>query len=450
MMNGLTKHQEEKFDEVVELVSSKERRILLMGNAGVGKTWLLNVIVDHFTKDTYPNKILCSAPTHKALRVIRDKVSVKGIKFSTIHSALHYKGITDRYTGEKVFVSVPNMDYPPLKGIKYWIIDESSMLPTKLYTNLIEASKEYKVKVLFVGDAYQLAPVNEKISKVFTSTKVTRLDTIVRQKDTNPALKLITMAREDVKNGTNNFINFLIANKDNDLVEITNNEGFKIYRDKALFRDTCASSFNRDIDIKYMAWTNDNVSSWNRAIKDVVNPSQAFVDVGDVVVGYNTIHNNDVNVHLENSLTYRIEKLEHKQAILPGVNFMYYSTVLISEYGDYSYVNIVDINHYTAFKEVYLEFLIAARTRSNWPAFYNFKNNYLLFTDVKDAGGTVVIKKDLDLGYGTTVHKSQGSTYSNVGIYLPSFRTCYNNFTRRSLLYVASSRTNKTIYVYDN
>jgi ATP-dependent exoDNAse (exonuclease V) alpha subunit len=46
-------------------------------------------------------------------------------------------------------------------------------------------------------------------------------------------------------------------------------------------------------------------------------------------------------------------------------------------------------------------------------------------------------------------HKSQGSTYTNVGLYLLSFRNCYDKFTRRSLLYVAATRTSKTLYVYD-
>jgi len=438
----LTEDQIKSLEEInIWLKDTESYDLCLAGYAGTGKTTLISYLLDNYRK-----KFALSAPTHKAKSVIGEKTGYPDSSF-TIQTLLGLRPNVDLAYFDPNSPTFAILAEQKIANYDLVIIDESSMLPTKLYTNLIEASKEYKVKVLFVGDAYQLAPVNEKISKVFTSTKVTRLDTIVRQKDTNPALKLITMAREDVKNGTNNFINFLIANKDNDLVEITNNEGFKIYRDKALFRDTCASSFNRDIDIKYMAWTNDNVSSWNRAIKDVVNPSQAFVDVGDVVVGYNTIHNNDVNVHLENSLTYRIEKLEHKQAILPGVNFMYYSTVLISEYGDYSYVNIVDINHYTAFKEVYLEFLIAARTRSNWPAFYNFKNNYLLFTDVKDAGGTVVIKKDLDLGYGTTVHKSQGSTYHDVFINIPNIVKNRNKEDRNRLLYVALSRASNVVHL---
>jgi ATP-dependent exoDNAse (exonuclease V) alpha subunit len=63
--------------------------------------------------------------------------------------------------------------------------------------------------------------------------------------------------------------------------------------------------------------------------------------------------------------------------------------------------------------------------------------------------GDKVTKKRLWLRVLSNYHKSQGSTYTNVGFIFTSFRNCYDKFTRRSLLDVAATRTSKTLYVYD-
>jgi DNA replication protein DnaC len=88
-MSNLTTHQQEKFNEVMHLINNREKRILLKGSAGVGKTWLVHTIVQRLSTITKAKRIMCSAPTHKALSVIRTKVTVDDdVKFTTIHSAL--------------------------------------------------------------------------------------------------------------------------------------------------------------------------------------------------------------------------------------------------------------------------------------------------------------------------------------------------------------------------
>ena len=57
-------------------------------------------------------------------------------------------------------------------------------------------------------------------------------------------------------------------------------------------------------------------------------------------------------------------------------------------------------------------------------------------------------KKNMDLGYAITVHKSQGSTYGNVYIDYENFSRCFDEPTRRSLTYVAVSRMRNINMIY--
>ena len=158
-MSVLSEHQKEKFDEFCLKIET-EKEILIKGSAGVGKTFLVSFIADYLKTKVASYRILCSAPTHKALSVIQSKINGE-LKFSTLHSSLHYKAITDKATGEREFVSVPSEKYPPLKGIKYWIIDESSMIDTDMLKNIRLHAYRQGVKVIFVGDGKQLNPVGE-------------------------------------------------------------------------------------------------------------------------------------------------------------------------------------------------------------------------------------------------------------------------------------------------
>jgi len=58
-------------------------------------------------------------------------------------------------------------------------------------------------------------------------------------------------------------------------------------------------------------------------------------------------------------------------------------------------------------------------------------------------GRNLKVKKDIDYGYGISVHKTQGSTYSNVFVNGQDINKNTNIVERKKLWYVALSRTNK-------
>ena len=67
--------------------------------------------------------------------------------------------------------------------------------------------------------------------------------------------------------------------------------------------------------------------------------------------------------------------------------------------------------------------------------------------DLRGSSGGLIVKKDLDYGYAITIHKSQGSTYTNVMINEDNVDKNSNNEERNKLKYVALSRPTDKAYV---
>ena len=81
--------------------------------------------------------------------------------------------------------------------------------------------------------------------------------------------------------------------------------------------------------------------------------------------------------------------------------------------------------------------------RSNWGKYTRFKNRYLVFEELY-YNGKWLCDKDFAPIYGSTVHKSQGSTYTHTAIALKDILSNYKDQERRRLLYVALSRSTDT------
>jgi hypothetical protein len=89
-----------------------------------------------------------------------------------------------------------------------------------------------------------------------------------------------------------------------------------------------------------------------------------------------------------------------------------------------------------------------------WKKYFSFKENHLLLKDIRKNDDSIMIKKDLDYGYGLTIHKTQGSTYGNILINLRDIvYTKYgtpvqDKVLRNKLIYVALSRAKNKAILY--
>ena len=416
-MNVLSEHQKEKFDEFCLKIET-EKEILIKGSAGVGKTFLVSFIADYLKTKVASYRILCSAPTHKALSVIQSKINGE-LKFSTLHSSLHYKAITDKTTGEREFVSVPSEKYPPLKGIKYWIIDESSMIDTDMLKNIRLHAYRQGIKVIFVGDGKQLNPVGEEDSPVFIEEQLVSLELteIVRQGAGNPIIELSRNLGR-------------IIDYQEKLTEEGHGYLYTINYNKIIEE---LAKVNGTDEMKYLAWTNAEIDKINSEVrKRIYGEFPNKVELGETIVmdgpykDYNT--NQEIKVE-------KLEEIFYKRPVVleERPNF-------ISEEATFKVYKINDeilILHDDAIP-LYKRYvaIMSANAKKNLLSFESRNNFMSLFATFK-------------YNHALTVHKSQGSTYKQAIINIKNIEMNPNKKEKKRLLYTAITRASDLVILYN-
>lgn len=176
----LTACQDRALDEIMSAYRPGGRH-LLTGYAGTGKSFLMSTVADLHRRAR--RKVVLTAPTHKAVAVLRAKVAAAGINVDclTIHSLLGLQPRADK--AETKLIRRKGAKVPDVDVV---IVDEASMLSLELVRH-IERWLSHAF-VLYVGDPAQLPPVGEVRSPVFETPRRSHLETIVRQEADNPIL----------------------------------------------------------------------------------------------------------------------------------------------------------------------------------------------------------------------------------------------------------------------
>jgi tRNA A37 threonylcarbamoyladenosine biosynthesis protein TsaE len=424
-----TNSQVELVNKIGEFFKSDKLSFTISGSAGTGKSYITRQIIENIPKHI---KIAVSAPTHKAVRVIE---SFTGKKGHTIHS-LH--GLRPNYSLDEF--NIDNIKYESIGNVKFneynvIFIDEASMINKDLKQLNDIRSKQFKTKIVYLGDNLQLAPVKEDSpSDVFNKVDDSfELIDIIRQNETNPLLDIYDILREDVKNNTSKFINKLKLGKDS----IINNEGFSIL-DYPKFKSKIdeyfkSNDFKSDINFcRYAGYTNESVTIWNRYIRTILFPTNELIVVGDLLTAYKTIVDSNNAIVISNSSDYKVLSAMHR---ISDHGFACYNTVLLSiEDNRTVNVSIVDHTHstftkyYSILNKLHRDAHYAKRENRGeaFKRYFMFKDTHLCMTSFtltdgdKDRGW---VTKELSYGYGLTVHKLQGSTISN--IFLDALDICY-------------------------
>lgn len=442
--------QVEAKNRIIEFVNDKntdDYAITLSGYAGTGKTTLMNDVIKELKRN---KKIVVSAPTHKAKEKIAEITNQNAETIQALLGLRPNLDLTDFDPNKPIF------EVKADERIQYYnvlVIDEASMLSQVLVDLIEEKARQNRVKVIYMGDIYQLPPVKEKISQVFNLSNLVQLTEIVRQSGSNPNQQLIELARNDVRDGTDTFTHFIRENKMNMTEEPL--EGYKVFEQDDYYNSLLPYYYDSEYKqnpnlMKTLAWTNKAVSAINAFIRKNVINSDEMIAVGDILMGYKSItkESNTPPYYIpivKNSVDYIVTKVELEEVLIMGVTLKGYRTTVQDGYLP---MFILHRDSYADFVEEYNDRLQKAKTYRQWKPFYNFKEKVVLLEPVKDAYGNHVCDKDIDYGYAVTVHKSQGSTYDHVGITLPDIMKNSIAKERRQLIYVAISRTAKTNNIY--
>jgi exodeoxyribonuclease-5 len=153
----------------------------LVGPAGSGKTTLMAAVLDTYAPKRH-TVLVC--PSGKAASVLSSKT---GRVATTIHKAL-YSGVKDE--DDELVFTLPG---PPCEPGGLVICDEASMVGVDLHDELV-GNLPKGAQLLYVGDREQLPPVNQSWGPGFDAPDAA-LTTVHRQAEQSPILQLATAIR---------------------------------------------------------------------------------------------------------------------------------------------------------------------------------------------------------------------------------------------------------------
>ena len=470
--SNFTNDQLKAYDELMKFIDSpfdsKDYKRALIGAAGTGKTFLVRALLLNSTLSY--SLIGLSAPTHKACRVLGESIHISGIKVNTIQSDL---GLRLNFDIDKFDPNNPPFDPKgkiKIGNYKLYIVDEASMINSRLCMFLEKTCVSNKCKIIFIGDDSQLAPVGEKYSSAFRNIKSYSLKQIVRQGEDNPVSYLLELLRYDINHKTYKFLNHIQRFKEQFNADYT--KGYQVC-DSNTFNQIVYNNFNdeeltRNVDYaKVISYTNLNVSSWNKFIRNsiIADSDKSILTKNDLIISYVTIVNEFNDCIIKNSEEYIVNDIQnfidskYDKNGLKGFLVKFQAIhggdittplFIIDHTDSYTVQRYVQINN---------SMIEAAKTaRANirnekWKSYFAFKEYCLLMVNIISPDGKIITSRSLDYGFALTSHKSQGSTFDTAlvdvnDIVFDKYGQPYadaEEVNRR--LYVACSRCKNKLYL---
>lgn len=408
----LTDGQEKILKKSLDILSFSNR-LLIKGSAGVGKTYLTRYLIEQliFRSNSHLN-IVCTAPTNKAVAVLRENIP-NNYEFSTTHSALNLKRNIDDKTGDIYFTEKSEN---PLINVDILLIDESSMISTDLLEYIEKHG--YDTKVIFLGDNKQINPVNEKDTPVFKGSYLSvELKEIIRQKKGNA---IINLSRN---------LDLLDTYKSN----ISDNKGFVFTNNYNKVLDELSTNTST----RYISWTNVEINTMNKRVRHKIYSNPRKIELNEVLVfnkPYGTYFTNEEITVDKLSIIQKTYKYPLNTYKSSGIDLKCYlinkDIIVIHEDDENKYKKLVRDLRKKARKN--LDKDAKDEEKIKWVDFYKFIEN---FADIK-------------YNYAITVHKSQGSTYKRVIINLVDINRNKNLIERKRLLYTAITRASELVVLY--
>ncbi|MFA5455837.1 MAG: AAA family ATPase [Sulfurimonas sp.] len=458
MHSNLTSHQQEVFQAIVHDIYSNlsspfkgdidTHFLSLTGAAGVGKSYLTGEIVQAVIRGIVgyghnDNGVCITAPTHKALKVIKTMLESLSIKadYRTIQSFLGIKPTYNYSTGEEKYVI--DRTKKSLPSVSLLIVDESSMVSDELFIFIKDAFLRGRVNtVLFIGDRYQLLPVNSSSNPVFELKRQYSLTEVVRQAKDSNIISLATLFRERIISGE--FIPILellqdtIANHTEDIEFFSSKEKFvqDFYKNKQWESE----------DKIITTFANEDVETFNKLVRDRhwnergVEEPPLFLP-NDRIRFKSPYDRQKSRVISNGSIFANGEEVAIRAAkviINPNSHIKYWE---LEVYGrsEEDFIRVIDPQSQNDFNKMLNGFIDVAKTSS----YENRKSYWKMYFDTKSQFA------DIQYIYASTIHKLQGSTYDTAYIDLSNIANNQNisNDFKYRLSYVAITRAKNSIKI---
>lgn len=421
--------QIDALNEMDRFMKSNETSMTLSGYAGTGKTSLMEMIAKKGKKQHRP--VMFCATTNKAAAVLNDRVSKAGFKASTLNKVFGINVEIDSnkaYNARNLVNVLKDVDIMPGTTI---IIDEASMINEENYKILNDIAKKMGLKIIYVGDEAQLAPVNEnKISKVFRNGegKVIRL-TQVERTDDNAILKEATairngepLSKESSFNSKGEGVAYISPQHQEAINEVIDKYVMGLKQNPNYFR--------------ILAYTNKAVTAYNNQVRELLDYDSPIPHVGEPMTGYANwgYEWRTKSYRFINSESYKVTQVGSPTTVQTKLDngtpvVMQAIPITIEDsLGNIDTFNFMDIKNNAQNRQSAI--LLANEKKRLWnearraygreakAAFYakiNAIDSFLFVNDnIEDNSHNLLQAKTIDFGYALTIHKSQGSTFTHV------------------------------------
>ncbi len=395
---------------------------LITGQAGCGKTTIIKFIIKMYSQhETDKINPTLTSFTGKAVNRIK---SVCEVDAATIHSIL--KG--------------GNIDP------KVIIIDEISMVSTKLLCLFLAKYCDDILKIIFIGDHRQLEPIEWKsvIYSFIDSSARTTSDSSARTISDSSARTTSdssarTISDSSAKINKNSDINFVpIINYFNlETVHRGSSSGIPIFANHIY------------TELNYPETMPKSVMKLGENYNDLIKKLTLFsnmLNTNTKIICQYRKDCNMINKFVQNLLFSNSKRF-----------FKYYSTVyyvgdsvmLLRNFNSLSISNgeegkVAEID--TTRNVITVEFQESPNSSVKRITFGIVQGKYS--GSLSKPNTMIISAKYLTLSYAVTVHKSQGSEWENVIFYLPPRK--HTNFINKSLIYTAVTRAKQKLFIFSS
>lgn len=414
-----TEDQQAAIDAFFGFMLTNEKFFHLSGGAGVGKTFTLNKIMTE-GMDCYERTaklmgieqtifdIKLTATTNKAAEVL---TLATGKNASTIHTALGLRVKEDFNTGKQYLSITPNTMV--IKNTLI-IVDECSMIDSDLYDLMMKYT--HQCKFLFTGDHCQMAPVMERLSRIYDDKNNFAHLTKPMRNSGQPALvELCAQLRQTVEDGI--------------FRPIKEVPGVIDYLDGAAMTALVNATYiDPNVDSRILCYRNSEVIKINDYIRKI-RGLPAYFCQGDNLISagtYSPKNDKESKLSVEQEVAVLSTPKGERTITVFGYTFNAYS-ITIKPIGKPAFSVMVpsDPNHFASC-------IRDAANKKQWAAYFELKQAY----------------PDLRMRDACTVYKAQGSTYESAIVNLSDISTCTHADQVARMLYVGCSRPKSRLYLY--
>lgn len=427
----LNEEQKEIFDKITSIKLHTFSQSLLTGYSGTGKTFLVTKIIEEILFKNKGIKIAITAPTNKAVRVLKNLSSISEthsrVEFNTLHSLLGLKRVITHEGKEEYKAEFGGGNIGEFDIV---LVDEVSMLDNELYEQLLDNAQYSKIVLLFIGDRGQIPPVNGGESRLFTEDLENNfnLTKIIRQAGDNPIIQIAQKIRtnEEITEQTivdehNNGVIFLKINTEMPLLE-------KYFK---------SENFDKNPNfVKVLAWTNKAVDYYNDKIRAMIYGDKCgILNIGEKMVCNKPIIDSRKRVLLNNNDEFEVLSYDLKTETT-GFKFSYYAVKVLCN-GKTQTIKLLAEKSENAYQKELKNLKDKASKaapmlrRNAWVKYFNLLDKYA----------------DVKYNYALTVHKSQGSTFDNAIVINCDIKRIMDKKERNKLLYTAVTRAKNKLFV---